>query len=119
MTPTKIDTASALLAEATFSNPELVGYRSAPCGCAVGTLYDPAGEDHSVAVVCPDHDVPIGMTCEECGEPSEDVGFYRDGSDCGPGSAYLCARCLDREIHPRDYYDGPDRYDEDGEGRRF
>lgn len=58
-------------------------------------------------------------TCEDCGETSVDVVTCTEPVGSGfrqspPDQADLCERCEDRRIHPADYYDGPDRRNEDG-----
>ena len=59
------------------------------------------------------------LTCEDCGEESEDVEQCTEPVSPGfrqspPDQADLCSRCEDRRIHPADHYDGPDRRNEDG-----
>lgn len=58
------------------------------------------------------------LECEDCEEASEDVSTctepVRSNTQIDPpDQADLCSRCLDRRLHPRDYYDGPDRRGED------
>ena len=58
------------------------------------------------------------LTCEDCDETSDDVAICTEPVRSSvqidpPDSAALCSRCHDRRLHPRDYYDGPDRRDED------
>ena len=110
---------AALIRQAAFPNPELVSYRDNYCGCAIGTIYNPATEeDVSVSITCVKHNEPNLPTCEDCGEATEDVAVCTEPvrsnwQDDPPDSAELCSGCHDRRLHPRDSYDGPDRRGED------
>lgn len=60
------------------------------------------------------------LTCEDCDETSDDVAICTEPVRSSvqidpPDSAALCSRCHDRRLHPKEYYDGPDRRDEDGD----
>lgn len=61
------------------------------------------------------------LTCEDCDETSDDVEQCTEPVRSNwqadpPDRADLCGRCHDRRLHPRDYYDGPDRHGEDETG---